>query len=172
MTSNSSSLFLVSILAFIVVGCSSSVTLGPNASLYGQTPEQNCEIIVSDSVVFQGTGLRVESDSVFWTSDDQQLRALPRSNVKAVQFIDHAGGFMTGMRAGLLCGLGSGLIFTQVRFGGDDGEDSGLIFMAYIYIGGLGAAGGALTGGIVGGIVGNTETYVLSDSTSTSTDGR
>lgn len=148
--------------------CSTSVTLAPSTTLYSQTPEQKVEIIANDTLVFQGKAVRVETDSVFWFSDDLQPHALPRSNVKAVQIKDRSSAdFFKGARIGYICGLAAGVIFTQVRFGGG-GEHSGLIVMGYIYIGGIGALGGGLIGGVAGYTMGNVETYVLNDSSKTS----
>jgi hypothetical protein len=147
-------------------GCSSSVILAPDASLYSQPSQQNCRIMTADSIVHEAVELRVETTSVSWMSREGRWHLLPRSNVTAVQFIDHAGGFIEGLRIGTACGLGAAILYSELAFG-NGGEEGGALILV---VGGLGALIGVPIGGIVGGLVGNTETYVLRDSTSTSAE--
>ena len=151
-------LFLVTLMA-----CSSSAPFIPTVTQRYFTLENSAEIIASDSIVYIGTKIHADKDSVIWKSAAGERQSLPVSKVKAIRVRDYVFGYQEGALAGAIGGSILGFIYAQ-NHGKDWGPGFPILLTASV---GGGVYVGALIGGVTTGLIGHIDEYVLNDSLET-----
>ncbi|MGE5440199.1 MAG: hypothetical protein ACM3UR_10090, partial [Bacteroidota bacterium] len=101
---------------------------------------------LQDKDPFRVYNVRIGPDTTSWTDiADGKIKSVQTGSVYSVQVTDRAGGFLSGLAYGALCGAGAGIVYGNLT---DPQNHNGGRF--------LGLLGGALVGVIAGPVIGVT----------------